>query len=174
MTDREEDRASLTLSERGGRCFEDFRVGDVYRHWPGRTITAADNRWFTFLTQNTNPLHFDEVYAARTPFGRILVNSAFTLALVTGLSVVDVSQNAFANLGWDEVRLPHPLYEGDTIYADSEVLETRPSNSRPNVGIVRIKSTGYNQDGVTVIEYQRTIMVYRRGHVPDVPRPTRG
>jgi itaconyl-CoA hydratase len=157
-----------------GRCFEDFRVGDLYRHWPGRTITAADNRWFTFLTQNTNPLHFDEVYAAQTPFGRILVNSAFTLALVTGLSVADVSQNAFANLGWDEVRLPHPLYEGDTIYAESEVLETRPSNSRPNVGIVRIKSTGYNQDGVTVIEYQRTIMVYRRGHVPDVPRPTRG
>src|SRR5262249_59361298 len=108
MTDREENRASEALSGRGGRCFEDFRVGDVYRHWPGRTITAADNRWFTFLTQNTNPLHFDEVYAARTPFGRILVNSAFTLALVTGLTVADVSHNPFATLPSVTVPLPLP------------------------------------------------------------------
>lgn len=158
---------------RPGRCFEDFRVGDVYRHWPGRTICEADNRWFTHLTQNTNPLHFDENYARQTPFGRILVNSAFTLALVTGMSVTDVSQNAFANLGWDEVKLPHPLYEGDTLYAESEVLEARPSKSRPNVGIIRIRTTGYNQDGVPVIEYKRAIMVYRRAHLPPVQWPER-
>src|SRR5437588_3470030 len=118
-------------------------------------------------------MHFDQHYASRTPFGRILVNSCFTLALVTGLSVSDISQNAFANLGWDEVRLPHPLYEGDTIYAESEVLEARPSSSRPNLGILRIRSTGFNQDGTTVIAYNRSVMVYRQGHVPDVPWPRR-
>jgi len=154
-----------------GRCFEDFRVGDVYSHHLGRTITSADNVWFTNLTLNTNPIHFDAHYAAQTEFGRIVVNSCYTLALVTGLSVADVSQNAFANLGWDEVRLPHPVFEGDTIYAASEVLETRASKSRPNVGIVRIKSIGYNQDGTTVIEFKRTIMVYRRGQAPQPPRP---
>lgn len=154
-----------------GRCFEDFRIGDVYRHWPGRTIGEADNRWFTLLTQNTNPLHFDANYAARTPFGRILVNSAFTLALITGMSVADVSQNAYANLGWDEVRLPHPVFEGDTLYAESEVLEARPSQSRPTVGIVRVRTVGYNQDGTPVIQFTRAIMVYRREHLPEVPRP---
>jgi acyl dehydratase len=156
-----------------GRCFEDFRVGDVYKHWPGRTISEADNRWFTHLTQNTNPLHFDENYARQTPFGRILVNSAFTLALITGMSVADVSQNAFANLGWDEVRLPHPVYEGDTLYAESEVLEARPSRSRPTVGIVRIRTVGYNQDGTPVIEFLRSIMVYRRDHLPQLQRPAK-
>jgi itaconyl-CoA hydratase len=156
-----------------GRCFEDFRVGDIYQHRPGRTITSTDNIWFTLLTVNTNPVHLDRHYAAQTEFGRPLVNSCFTLALVTGMSVSDVSQNAFANLGWDEVRLPRPVFEGDTIYAESEVLETRPSRSRPNVGIVRIKSTGYNQDGTVVIEFKRTIMIYRRGHVPQLPRPSR-
>ncbi|MFQ5854710.1 MAG: MaoC family dehydratase [Anaerolineae bacterium] len=156
-----------------GRCFDDFQVGDVYQHPLGRTITTADNSWFTQLTLNTNPLHFNHDYAAQTEFGRPLVNSCFTLALVTGMSVPDVSQNAFANLGWDEVRLPHPVFEGDTIYAESEVLETRLSRSRPNVGIVRIKTAGYNQDGTTVIEFKRTIMVYRRGHVPQSHRPSR-
>ena len=169
--DEESADQSTSLSSARGRCFEDFRVGDVYRHWPGRTISDADNRWFTHLTQNTNPLHFDENYARQTPFGRILVNSAFTLAVVTGMSVSDVSQNAFANLGWDEVRLPHPLYEGDTLYAESQVLETRPSQSRSNVGIVRVRTIGMKQDGTPVIEYTRTIMVYRRGYLPVVPWP---
>jgi acyl dehydratase len=157
-----------------GRCFEDFRVGDVYQHRPGRTITSADNVWFSLITVNANPLHVDRHYSARTAFGRPLVNSCFTLALVTGLSVPDVSQNAFANLGWDEVRLPHPVFEGDTIYAQSEVLQVRPSRSRPIVGIVQVKSIGYNQDGDVVIEFKRAIMVYRRGHVPEMPRPTVG
>jgi acyl dehydratase len=154
-----------------GRCLEDFQVGAVYEHQLGRTVTTADNLWFTLLTMNTNPIHVDHHYAAQTEFGRPLVNSCFTLALVTGLSVPDVSQNALANLGWHEVSLPHPVFEGDTIYARSEVLAVRPSRSRPNVGIVRVRTSGYNQDGVTVIEFERSIMVYRRGHAPARPRP---
>ncbi len=153
-----------------GRVYEDFEVGDVYIHPLGRTVIAADNVWFTLLTQNTNPIHFDAAYASKTEFGRPLVDSTFTLALVTGQSVMDLSQNAMANLGWDEVRLPNPVFEGDTIYSKSEVLETRESRSRPNVGIVRVKTTGVNQDGLVVIEFQRTFMVYKRGHVPDAAR----
>ena len=149
-----------------GRVFEDFEVGDVYVHPLGRTILPTDNAWFSLVTQNTNPIHIDHVYASQSEFKRPLVNSCFTLALVTGQSVTDVSQNVMANLGWDEVRLPHPVFEGDTIYSRSEVLTTRASASRPNVGIVTVKSTGYNQDGVIVIEFRRTMMVYRRGHVP--------
>jgi itaconyl-CoA hydratase len=162
-----------------GRCFEDFRVGDVYRFPFGRTITSTDNRWFTHLTLNTNPMHFDQHYAAQTEFGRILVNSCFTLALVTGMSVPDVSQNALANLGWDKVTLPHPVFEDDTIYAATEVLEVRPSRSRPFVGIVKVRTIGYNQNGVAVIEATRTLMVYRREHLPKhgltpFPSPTTG
>lgn len=153
-----------------GRVFEDFSVGDIYIHPLGRTVLSADNIWFTLLTQNTNPSHFDATYAKNTEFGRLLVNSTFTLALVTGQSVTDLSQNAMANLGWDEVRLPHPVFEGDTIYSRSEILEARESKSRPNVGIIKVKTVGFNQDGVIVIEYKRTIMVYRRGHVPATPR----
>lgn len=153
-----------------GRVYEDFEVGDIYPHPLGRTITTADNIWFTMMTQNTNPIHFDHEYSKGTEFGRPLVNSTFTLALVTGQSVTDISQNVMANLGWDKVRLPHPVFEGDTIYSRSEVLEARESQSRPNVGIVRVKTTGFNQDNVTVIEYERTIMVYKRGHVPPTPR----
>jgi acyl dehydratase len=152
-----------------GRVFEDFEVGDVYEHPLGRTLLAADNIWFTCLTMNTNPIHFDAVYAAQTEFKKPLMNSCFTLALVTGQSVTDLTQNAVANLGWDEVRLPHPVFEGDTIYAKSEVLETRESKSRPNAGIVRVKTTGINQDGTPVIEFKRTFMVWKRGHVPAPP-----
>lgn len=154
-----------------GRVYEDFAVGDVYPHRLGRTITQADNIWFTLLTVNNNPIHFDAVYAAQTEFGRPLVDSTFTLALVTGLSVADLSQNA-VNLGWSEVRLPHPVFDGDTLYAQSEVLELRASRSRPHMGIVRVRTTGFNQAGVTVIEFQRTLLVYKRGHVPAVQRPT--
>src|SRR4028119_1419980 len=154
-----------------GRFFEDFEVGDVYRHPLGRTVTETDNVWFTLLTQNTAPVHFDRHYAAQTEFGRPLVDSTFTVALVTGQSVTDVSQNVMANLGWDEVRLPAPVFEGDTIYSQSEVLETRGSRSRPNVGIVTVKTTGYNQVGTVVITFKRTVMVYRRGHSPGAARP---
>src|SRR5262245_50170893 len=153
-----------------GRVFEDFAVGDVYQHPLGRTILEADNVWFTCLTMNTSPIHFDAEYAGKTEFKRRLVNSCFTLSLVTGQSVTDLTVNGVANLGWDEVRLPNPLFEGDTVYAKSEVLETRESKSRPNVGIVRVKTTGSNQHGTTVIEFTRTFMVWKRGHVPTVPR----
>jgi itaconyl-CoA hydratase len=157
-----------------GRFFEDFEVGDVYEHPLGRTVTTTDNVWFTLLSQNTAPVHFDHNYAAQTEFGEPLVDSTFTLALVTGQSVTDISQNVFANLGWDEVRLPAPVFEGDTIYSQSEVLEKRESRSRPNVGIVTVETTGYNQDGRTVITFKRTIMVYRRGHAPKITRITPG
>jgi itaconyl-CoA hydratase len=157
-----------------GRFFEDFEVGDVYEHPLGRTVTTTDNVWFTLLSQNTAPVHFDHNYAAQTEFGKPLVDSTFTLALVTGQSVTDISQNVFANLGWDEVRLPAPVFEGDTIYSQSEVLEKRESRSRPNVGIVTVETTGYNQDGRTVITFKRTIMVYRRGHAPKITRITPG
>jgi len=154
-----------------GRFYEDFEVGDVYRHPLGRTITSVDNIWFTLLTVNTNPIHFDQAYAAKTEFGKPLVDSTLTLAIVTGLSVADISQNAI-NLGWDEVRLPHPVFEGDTIYAQSEVIEKRESRSRPHMGIVKFKSIGFNQDGVVVIEFKRTIMLYKRDHAPVKQRPT--
>lgn len=153
-----------------GRFFEDFTVGDVYQHPLGRTVTTTDNLWFSLLTQNTAPIHFDHHYAAQTAFGRPLVDSTFTLALVTGQSVTDISQNVFANLGWDDVRLPQPVFEGDTIYSQSEVLAARESASHPDVGIVTVRTTGYNQDGVVVITFQRTIMVYKRGHAPEIPR----
>ena len=153
-----------------GRVYEDFEVGDVYRHPLGRTVITADNIWFTLLTQNSNPIHFDHAYAAKTEFGKPLVDSTFTLALVTGQSVIDLSLNVMANLGWDEVRLPNPVFEGDTIYSQSEVLSARESNSRPNVGIVRVKTLGFNQDGTPVIEFKRTFMVYKRGQVPETAR----
>ncbi|HEX9181039.1 MAG TPA: MaoC family dehydratase [Burkholderiales bacterium] len=154
-----------------GRFFEDFEVGDIYRHPLGRTITRTDNIWFTLLTQNTAPIHFDAHYSAQTEFGKPLVDSTFTVALVTGQSVTDVSQNVFANLGWDEIRLPAPVFEGDTIYSQSEVVAKRESKTRPNVGIVTVKTTGYKQDGTVVITFRRTLMVFRRGHAPVIPQP---
>lgn len=145
-----------------GRYLEDFRVGDVYRHSQGRTISEADNTWFALLTNNPHQLHSNADYAAGTEFGRPLVVSTLTLAIVTGLSVPDVSQNAIANLGWDEVRLPAPVFAGDTLYAESEVLDVRTSRSRPGQGTVRVRTRGFNQRGETVIEYQRTILVPAR------------
>lgn len=156
-----------------GRVYEDFAVGDTFEHPLGRTLTETDNTWFTLLTLNSNPIHFDAAYAARTEFGRTLVDSTLTLALVTGLSVSDLSQNA-VNLGWDRVRLTHPVFAGDTLYARSEVLSKRVSRSRPTMGIVTFMTTGLNQDGVEVMGFERTIMVYRRGSVPTVPRAKAG
>ena len=149
-----------------GRFLDDFQVGDVYRHHGGRTITETDNTWFTLLTNNSHQIHVNADYAARTEFGRPLVVSTLTLAIVTGLSVPDVSQNAVANLGWDDVRLTAPVFAGDTIYAESEVLEVRPSRSRPGQGIVRVRTRGFNQRDETVIQYERTVLVYRRDASP--------
>ena len=153
-----------------GRFYEDFEIGDIYQHQLGRTITETDNVWFTLLTQNTNPIHFDKVYAAKTEFKKPLVDSTFTLALVTGQSVADVSQNVMANLGWTDIKLPNPVFEGDTIYSYSKVLEKRESKSRPNVGIVTVKTVGYNQNHKVVIEFKRIFMVYKRGYAPQTGR----
>jgi itaconyl-CoA hydratase len=154
-----------------GRFFEDFKVGDVFRHELGRTLTEVDNIWFTLLTCNTNQIHFNADYAARSEFGRPLMNSCLTLSLVTGLSVADISQNVVANLGWDKVTLPAPVFAGDTIYAESEVLETRASKSRPGQGIVRVQTRGYKQDGTVVIEFERTVLVHSRQTSPKRHRP---
>lgn len=158
------------MSTESGRCYEDFTVGLVMRHPVGRTVTTADNICFSLLSNNSNHIHFDRHYLAQTEFGQPLVNSTFTLALVVGLSVSDISRHAI-NLGWSEVTLPAPVFEGDTIYAESEVLSMRESRSRPAMGIVEVRSRGYKQDGTVVIEFRRTVMVYERGHVPVRPNP---
>lgn len=150
-----------------GRYFEDFAVGDVYEHRPGRTITDTDNTWFTLLTMNTHPLHFDVEYAKASEFGRPLVCSPLTVALMVGMSVTDVSQKAIANLGWKDIKLVHPLFAGDTLYAESEVLDSRESKSRPTAGIVTVRTTGRNQDGTVVCVFDRSILVPKRGHGVD-------
>lgn len=150
--------------EQFGRFYEDFQVGDVYEHRPGRTITETDNTWFTLLTMNTHPMHFDKEYAARSEFGRCIVCSPFTVALMVGMSVTDVSQKAIANLGWTDIKLTHPLYAGDTLTCESEVLDKRESNSRPGAGIVTVKTSGFNQDGKMVCTFSRTMLIARRGH----------
>ena len=145
-----------------GRYYDDFAVGDTYKHWPGRTITAADNTWFTLLTMNQHPIHFDEEYAKKSEFGKPLVNSTLTLAIVTGMSVADVSQKAIANLGWTDIVMPAPVFNGDTLYAETSVLEKRESKSRPGQGIVSVATRAWKQDGTTVMTFQRTILVPKR------------
>jgi itaconyl-CoA hydratase len=151
-----------------GRYYEDFEVGDVYRSSLGRTVSDVDNTWFTNLTLNTNQSHFNVPFAERSQFGQPLVNSTFTLALVTGLSVSDVSQAAMANLAWERVEMPHPVFVGDTLWAESEVLDKRESRSRPNVGIVGVRTRGLNQHGDVVIEFRRTMMIYRRAEAESI------
>lgn len=149
-----------------GRYFEDFKVGDVYEHRPGRTITDTDNVWFTLLTMNTHPAHFDYEFAKHTEFKKPLVCSPFTVALMVGMSVSDVSQKAVANLGWQDIRLIHPLFPGDTLYAESEVVETRESKSRPEQGVVTVRTTGKNQDGVVVCTFLRSMLIWKRSFGP--------
>ena len=150
-----------------GRYFEDFNIGDIYEHRPGRTITEADNIWFSLLTNNQHPLHSDAEYGSKSEFGQCLVDSCITLSIVTGLSVSDVSAKAIANLGWDKVRLLAPVFAGDTIYAESEVLEKRASKSRPNQGIVTVRSVGKKADGTVCIVFDRTLLIPMRGHALD-------
>jgi itaconyl-CoA hydratase len=145
-----------------GRFFEDFTIGDVYRSRLGRTITETDNTWFTCLTMNTNQVHFNVEHAARTEFKRPLVVSTLTLAIVLGLSVADTSENAAANLGWTQIDLIHPVFAGDTLWAESEITGLRDSHSRPNVGIVTVRTKGVNQEGVVVLRFDRTFMAYRQ------------
>ena len=148
--------------ERFGRYFEDFKAGDTYEHRPGRTISEADNTWFTLLTMNQHPVHFDAEYAKHTEFGRPLVVSTLTLSILVGMSVSDTSQKAIANLGWEAIKLPRPVFIGDTLYGESTVLDKRESKSRPDQGIVKISTLGRNQRGEVVCEFDRTMLVMRR------------
>jgi itaconyl-CoA hydratase len=150
-----------------GRYFEDFVIGHIYEHRPGRTINEADNSWFTLLTMNTHPLHFDYEYAKHSEFGKPLVNSAFTLAVVAGMSVSDTSQKAVANLGWNDIKLTAPVFVGDTIYAESEVMDKRESKSRPTQGVVNIRTRAFKQDGVQFMSYDRAMLMPKRGHAVD-------
>ena len=150
-----------------GRYLEDFKIGDVYEHRPGRTISESDNTWFTLITMNQHPLHFDAAYAATSEWKKPLVNSALTLSIVTGMSVSDISQKAIANLGWDKIKLTGPVFVGDTIYAESEVLAVRESKSRPTQGIVTVKTTGTTEDGTVFMTYERTVLIPKRGHAVD-------
>jgi itaconyl-CoA hydratase len=142
-----------------GRTYDDFVVGHVYEHRPGRTITEADNVWFTLLTMNQHPLHFDAAYAAGTEFKQPLVNSCLTLSIVTGMSVADVSAKAIANLGWSKVELTAPVFVGDTIYAESEVLSKRLSLSRPGRGLITVRTRGLKADGTVFLVFERTVLV---------------
>ena len=148
-----------------GRYFEDFEVGDIYRCRLGRTVTEADNIWFTLLTNNTNQIHFNNEYGKRTEFGKCLINSALTLAIVAGMGVADVSENGFA-LGWDGITLPNPLFAGDTLYSESEVLEIRESKSKPQWGILKVRTRGVQQEGKVVIDYARSVMVWKKAFAP--------
>ena len=150
--------------ERFGRYFEDFAVGDTYEHRPGRTISEADNTWFTLLTMNQHPIHFDAEYAKHSEFGKPLVVSTLTVSILVGMSVSDVSQKAIANLGWKDIRLPKPVFAGDTLYAESTVLAKRESKSRPDQGIVTIRTVGKNQRGEVVCEFERTMLVMKRNN----------
>lgn len=153
--------------ENPGLNYEDFEVGDIYEHWPGRTVTETDNTWFTNLTMNTHPLHFDRNYANHSEFGKPLVNSTFTIALIAGMAVSSTSQKAVANLGWEEIKIPAPVFVGDTLYAETEVLGKRPSKSRPNNGIVKVRHSGKNQNGEYVMHMVRSFLAAKRGHSID-------
>jgi itaconyl-CoA hydratase len=155
------------LRESYGRYYEDFEIGDIYEHRPGRTISETDNTWFTLLTMNQHPVHFDEAYAAKSEFKRPLVNSCLTLSIVVGMSVSDVSQKAIGNLGWNDIRLTAPVFVGDTIYAETEVLGKRESAKRPTQGIVSVKTLGKKSDGTPFISFERTVLVPKRGHGVD-------
>ncbi|HDP0508378.1 TPA: (R)-specific enoyl-CoA hydratase RipB/Ich [Salmonella enterica subsp. enterica serovar Concord] len=153
--------------EISGLYWEDFHPGDVFEHRPGRTVLDADNVWFTLLTLNVQPVHFDAAYASKTEWKKLLVDSTFTLALLTGMSVRTVSAKVVANLGWDKVQAVHPVFAGDTLYAESTVLSKRLSNSRPGQGIVTVRTCGINQNGVEVMRFERTMLVYCCGCSPE-------
>lgn len=162
MVQRREEVAENRYREEYGRYYEDFEIGDVYEHAPGRTITPTDNKWFTLLTMNNHPVHFDDQYASTTEFEEPLVNSCLTLSIVVGMSVSDVSYKAIANLGWNDITIPAPVLEGDTLTAETEVLSKRVSQSRPDDGIVTVRTTGFKQTGEPVMEFERTILVPKR------------
>jgi len=147
-----------------GRYLEEFEIGDVYEHRPGKTVTEYENHLFTLLTLNTHPLHFDAEFGKATEFGRNLVVSTYTLSLLIGMSVTDVSHKAIANLGMDEVKFTAPVFAGDTIYGESEVLAKRESKSRPGQGVVTVRTVGSNQNGLEVCRFVRNVLVPAEGH----------
>ena len=153
--------------ETSGLYFEDFEPGDIFEHRPGRTVLDTDNVWFTLLTLNVQQVHFDAAYAGRTEWQKLLVDSTFTLALLTGMSVRTVSAKVVANLGWDKVRASHPVFAGDTLYAETTILHKRASRSRPTQGIVTVATRGINQNAQEVMSFERTMLVHRRGHSPE-------
>ncbi|MGF6902323.1 (R)-specific enoyl-CoA hydratase RipB/Ich [Paraburkholderia sp. GAS348] len=159
--------AENRFREVSGLYYEDFEIGNTYEHRPGRTITDVDNIWTTLLTMNTQQVHFDQAYASHTEWKKMLVDSTFTLALLTGMSVSTVSAKVVANLGWNNVRATHPVFAGDTLYAESTVLDKRESKSRPTQGVVTVLTRGVNQDGKLVMSFERTMLIYRRGHSPE-------
>ena len=167
MVSRAKEVGPRRYRESAGRYYEEFELGDVYEHRPGRTLSETDNTWFSLLTMNQHPLHIDAAYGAATEFQRPLVNSCLTLAIVTGMSVSDVSQKTVANLGWDKIRLTAPVFAGDTLYAESEVIGKRPSGSRPNHGIVTVRTVGKKADGTVVITFERSALIPMRGHAVD-------
>ena len=154
--------------ERFGRYFEDFEQGDIYEHRPNRTLTETDNTWFTLLTMNTHPMHFDAEYAKHSEFGKCIICSPLTVAVLVGMSVTDVSQKAIANMGWTDIKMTHPLFAGDTLSGESEVLNKRESRSRPNAGLITVKTRGFNQDKILVCEFERTILVAKQGFENEV------
>lgn len=160
------ERSMTTTRHRAriGRYLEEFTVGDIYEHFPGRTITEADNINFSLMTMNNHPMHCDSAFAARSEFGKPLVNSGLTLAIVLGMTVADVSGKAIANLGWTDIKLTAPVHPGDTVYAESEVLEVRESKSRPTQGIVTVRTTGKRADGVVFITFVRSVLIPKKGH----------
>ncbi|WP_276259159.1 MaoC family dehydratase [Haloglomus litoreum] len=172
-TDAADDHERRLVEGWQGRFYEDFQVGDVYKHPYGRTVTETDNVWFTNLTMNVNPMHFNEAYAAETEFGERLVNGTYVFSLAVGMSVIDVSANATANLGYDNVRHHAPVYHGDTIFAESEVLSKRELDSREHSGIVTTELRAFNQDDELVLSLERTPMVLKRAFAePSAAAPT--
>lgn len=152
-----------------GLHYDEFVVGDVFEHRPGRTVTELDNIWQSLVNMNNHPVHIDAAYAQHTEFERLLVNSSVTLSIVSGMTVTTMSARAIANLGWDQIRLPNPVYVGDTLYAESEVISKRESCSRPGQGVVTISVTGRKQDSMPVITYLRTFLVPKKGLSQDYP-----
>ena len=150
-----------------GRYYEEFKVGDIYEHRPGRSVTEADNIWFSLLTMNQHPLHSDNAYGAKAEFGKPLVNSCLTLAIVTGMTVSDFSHKAVANLGWDKVKLIAPVFVGDTLYAESEVIAKRDSKSRPHHGIVTVRTAGRKADGTVFMSFERSALLPMQGHAAE-------
>ena len=145
-----------------GRYLEEFEVGALYKHWPAKTVTEADDHLFCLLTMNHHPLHINDVYAERSQQGRNIVVGPLVYSLVLGMSVADVSGKAIANLATEELSHPAPVYHGDTLFAESEVLEVNPSRSKPDRGVVRVHTRAYKQDGTLVAEFKRAVLVPRR------------